>query len=724
MTETHVSLPISADQPTVAGAVLKSKIWKDDDCVVCGRIVCKDMKNHPLPTFAQDRWDLSPVVHRPNALSHERFIDFTKYNDPVRQITAKELMAWRLQQKGRGRRYLSTSAVSQSHQDIKSLFAFMDKWKIPTLRSLTQANLEVWLRELRSRKLDRKNISDKLRVARWLYEARESLTYDSISFSCWKGKSLRQIVGVKAHGENKTPRIHEDVIAPLFQWAMTYIDRFAEDIISADAEWRTNRANYIPKGPMRGGGDRKSTEEVTGNLIRYIAQLRERGLPLPGENNRINYFGIQKETGISQSALRRRMDLLSAAAMELGVGVATISVKPSIIPELGEAWRDSFDTFQTFSLEVRNLIAACYIVCAYLSGMRDCEVQCMRRGCYQPEKDEAGIVVRHKIVSKAFKENNRVNGELGCERTWIVLEEVARAVSIMERLMAPVHEKGPDYLFRKPRRVRTLTTCKSWAVLTAGVNRYIKQFIQTICDDLEPRFGANLGIPAMPMPHGRIPKITVRMFRRTVAWFIANQPFGIVAGMIQYGHTSEVMFEGYAGTSESGFRAEVEAERALARKTDMVELYEDWKRGIKPSGPMADSLESEFKNIREQLGDFTGVIATDPRRREKMLEHLRIRLYPGLLADCFFSPADAKCLSHLQPKERIEPVVGICDPNCNNACWLKKHLKVWECNRDDVKRLSKRNRISPIQRDILKDAVAKCERIITSISEASRVRQT
>ncbi|MEZ5874829.1 MAG: hypothetical protein R3D30_08335 [Hyphomicrobiales bacterium] len=43
------------------------------------------------------------------------------------------------------------------------------------------------------------------------------------------------------------------------------------------------------------------------------------------------------------------------------------------------------------------------------------------------------------------------------------------------------------------------------------------------------------------------------------AWYIANRPFGSVAGKIQYKHASLAMFEGYAGASRSGFRSETKA---------------------------------------------------------------------------------------------------------------------------------------------------------------------
>src|SRR5262249_4157413 len=67
---------------------------------------------------------------------------------------------------------------------------------------------------------------------------------------------------------------------------------------------------------------------------------------------------------------------------------------------------------------------------------------------------------------------------------------------------------------------------------------------------------------------------TTRQFRRTVAWHIANRPFGTVAGMIQYKHASIAAYEGYAGSSRSGFRNEVERERALGQLDDVLSYFE------------------------------------------------------------------------------------------------------------------------------------------------------
>jgi hypothetical protein len=80
--------------------------------------------------------------------------------------------------------------------------------------------------------------------------------------------------------------------------------------------------------------------------------------------------------------------------------------------------------------------------------------------------------------------------------------------------------------------------------LKAGVNLYIADLMEHINGTLQPRLAA-LGLPPIRFDdEDGIDKITTRMFRRTVAWHIATQPFGVVAGMIQYGQMCETMFEG------------------------------------------------------------------------------------------------------------------------------------------------------------------------------------
>ena len=73
------------------------------------------------------------------------------------------------------------------------------------------------------------------------------------------------------------------------------------------------------------------------------------------------------------------------------------------------------------------LQAAAYVVCAYLSGMRDSELQAMQRGCLQVVRAEDGAILRHRIRSIAYK------GKLGRgeEAEWVTIAPVAEAVAVL-----------------------------------------------------------------------------------------------------------------------------------------------------------------------------------------------------------------------------------------------------------------------------------------------------
>lgn len=113
---------------------------------------------------------------------------------------------------------------------------------------------------------------------------------------------------------------------------------------------------------------------------------------------------------------------------------------------------------------------------------------------------------------------------------------------------------------------RTRTAAR--ALTYASTNRQLNEFIRWINDYCAARGRAD----GIPMINERPWVLSTRQFRRTLAWFIARHPGGAVAGAIAYRHQAVCMFEGYAGTSDSGFRAEVESEQALARGEHLLAM--------------------------------------------------------------------------------------------------------------------------------------------------------
>jgi len=177
-------------------------------------------------------------------------------------------------------------------------------------------------------------------------------------------------------------------------------------------------------------------------------------------------------------------------------------------------------------------------------------------------------------------------------------------------------------------------------------------------------------------------ELTTLQFRRTLAWHIAHQPFGVVAGARQYKHAQVAIFEGYAGTSASGFAAEVEAEQAVARLDYAENLYRDWLASGPSGGGASHKINAEFARIHAELADLPGTIA-DPRRLRTMLSHLAVILHPGILGDCFYQPATALCARQArQPAgKKPLPMLNTC-LTCPNARRPSVHLPRQEQDRD------------------------------------------
>jgi hypothetical protein len=239
---------------------------------------------------------------------------------------------------------------------------------------------------------------------------------------------------------------------------------------------------------------------------------------------------------------------------------------------------------------------------------------------------------------------------------------------------------------------------------------------KSVNDHLD-RFRAHAAAVGYPVPavDGDDWHLTSGQFRRTLAWHLANRPFGAIAGKIQYQHLRVASFEGYGGTSASGFKAEVAAERELARLEDIVERYEDYKAGVRFAGPGAARVTAEFRRIREELGDFPGLIA-DERRLRVLLEHLARTLHPAVLNDCYFAPETALCLARAGSAGREAPLVNACSPSrCANSCVTGRHLPVWARARDDAVALLARPRLSPLQQAALTDEVARMDAVIAAV---------
>ena len=96
------------------------------------------------------------------------------------------------------------------------------------------------------------------------------------------------------------------------------------------------------------------------------------------------------------------------------------------------------------------------------------------------------------------------------------------------------------------------------------------------------------------------------------------------------------MFEGYAGTSDSGFRGEVEAEQSLQRGERLLAMIENHEHHDL-RGPAAREAQTRLDNL-ERSRAYTGSVVTDRRRLLRIMRREDPHIYLGHFVACIYNP--------------------------------------------------------------------------------------
>ncbi|HCK83488.1 MAG TPA: integrase [Hyphomonadaceae bacterium] len=674
-----------------------------------------------LSRFGDASWDLSPAVTRANTRRCHITAHFGDIDDARLVRTLKEFLYARLNVDLPGARLrLPPSMLRAYFNRIRRFLDFVvERLGCCDLSRVDQPLVDAYFANLRQgASRSRKQIAHLLQIVVEVALFSAHMPSGGLRFTPWRGRPAYQVAGARSTpGECNTPRLPESIIEPLLAWSIKYVNVFAPDILAAREEWERlkRRAARVCAAEAQLPLDaRRRRVAARFNAFLETRAREGRGIPvwsaLPaGHASRpvaaaslINRKLIELIIVCPPNATQRRIDRLQTALPQLGAELGGMDTPISIDPDTGRPWRSRFDQF-AIQTEERMLQAAIYVVCAYLTGMRDSEVQAMQAGCCRSIRGEDGVVMRHRIRSVAYKGKRAVPEPAD----WVTIAPVADAVKVLHRLTARIRAAdGEDGLWR----VLHPKSCSKTHV-SAEIVRTLNQFR----DHLNAQFGSP-GAPIIPPgPDDRPWRITTRQFRRTIAWHIANRPFGAVAGMIQYKHASVAAFEGYAGSSQSGFRAEIARERALGQLDDIMTYFDAHQDGLSLSGPASSRVKRSLDTAAVDLSPLPGRVA-DRARLRTLLKDLARTLYVGPLADCFFDPAHALCLKRATDIEREAPAMALCEPTrCPNACFTTRHKPVWAKARDDAALMLKEKRLSSAQRTILKADVARYAYVVDAI---------
>ncbi|MFI5593715.1 hypothetical protein ACIA5G_52445 [Amycolatopsis sp. NPDC051758] len=449
--------------------------------------------------------------------------------------------------------------------------------------------------------------------------------------------------------ENRTARIPEQVLAPLLAWALRFTDDFAPDILTA-VRARQAQLQRLAGPLLTRQGD------ILAQLDTYLQQHLNEAAPLPGLRGKPNAYFIGSQIGCQRSRLHAPAParMIHETAAVVGVTDHTWLV-PAITGQLaGQPWVDGIATHhptQSVAVLARLLHTACYIVVAYFSGMRDSEIKHIRRGGVTTLRDSTGAAYRWRLTSRVFKGQH---DPAGTPETWIIGAPASRAVAVLEELQP----SGEDLLFRPLSRTQGRAAD---VINTPSTNRQLNEFVIWV-----NAYCARAGrADVITNADGGVFRLRSSQFRRTLAWFIARRPGGSIAGAIQYKHHGIQMFEGYAGTSRSGFRAEVESEQALLRGDHLTDIATTYYHDL--AGPAAEEARRRL-DVLTANPDFPGLVLADPVRARRFLARHEPDIYPGTYATCVFTAATARCLPPSRAAASTVPALERCHPlECANV---------------------------------------------------------
>ncbi|MER6170691.1 hypothetical protein [Streptosporangium sp. NPDC001681] len=645
------------------------------------------------PKFADLEWDFTPFVPR---TVKDAMIRFDRLPDGPAQLAAREYFYSRINRAvpnrhrpRAGTRPMKITWVNQEFNRYVMIVEALAELGVTRLAEATQEHLDVvlraWLTEMKKPRESRtvpvtdrryrshnkrarqeqpaepikpRTVGTRISTIKHMAAHRRFISGDALTFDPWPGRPALHVAQHPGDDEeNDTPRIPEVIMAPLLKAAVFYVTTASVDITAALRELERLDAADEARPKLRAG-------EVEQRIRAFIDLRRRQGRGIPALPSRSrarapeapvvdgviqapNYTLVFQLSEVGQAW--HCQPLILQAGAELGYEDGGLDTPISVWPDTGQPWRPRLSR-PTLRNEIYMLRIACWIVIAYLSGMRDTEVRELRRDCAFTTEGHDGRT-RYKLHGRVFK-GRKLSGE---EDEWVVLDVVHQAVKVLLEI-----NDDPTHLFGYRSKLGHYTLLDTVPALLDDFRDHLNTLPLTSDEPLIPPDGEHDW------------RFTTRQFRRTLAWHLAHQPFGVVAGARQYKHAKIAMFEGYAGTSASGFAAEVAAEEAVAMLDYLEELYLDWDTGQGAAGGAAARINAEFDRIRRELGDLPGVVG-NPTRLRTMLTHLAKTLHPGVLNDCFFQAATAVCVKRAKIIGRPVPQHNMC-LRCPNARRSSVHL--------------------------------------------------
>lgn len=623
----------------------------------------------PLSIYADEVWSLAPLVANPSASRPS--LDWARFPDTVRPQV--RMAAWMMINNPLPMSVLAGHPAWHARLGPHGIHDTVLRWQhftawlhlqdLPALHDVTGDVLAAYAgHQARQPGADRSAaVKDLVALTRlWAFDAAGSMP-SGMAMPPWHRHGVDDFLPATptgSRGENTTEPIGAATMGPLLIWALRVVDDFADDILAARTESR-RLAELAASTP--------GTRESRIRLKRYLQDLIDRGLPVPSRHN-AGYRNSLANTYIAAQA--------SCPAKQVNTLLANGRWK-HLLPYVrdnpgpcplgtpvtgrieGEPWVEFIDFTETRQL-MRHLGTACFIVLAYLTGMRPAEVLGLQTGCC-PDTESGRHLIHGRVFKNAADEDgNHHSAGHPREVPWVAIPPVVRAIRLLEKI-AP---DGGLLFDAGAHSFHDTRTAPAASIGNEGLRGRIEAFAAW-ANGLARRLGREH--EAIPDdPHG---PIGLARFRRTLAWHIARRPGGLVALAIQYGHMRTAISGGYAARGRDGIHELLDIETARSTADTLTTLNEDLNRGAGISGPAA----RRAIHAASQAPVFAGSIRTLRQARD-ILDNPALTVYdnPGAFLMCVYNRERALC--H-RPQTTDTPRLDRCRPSCANVARTDDHAE-------------------------------------------------
>lgn len=664
---------------------------------------------YPIPSFGDDsRWDLRALGWNPAAGRHSAVLLFDAFTGDW-NLRAREIAMAMLNpghQILRDQSLYLTAAPAHA-KTIRARLGGLKRfasWHADhldgaALNQLRQTDLDCFLGDIKSG-ASPSSARAAIESVRALHQYDRVITGGGVPFRPWGDATTIALSGQRFSDELSTPVISPHVWWPLLRSCWQYIDVFSHDIFAAADEWSALERPREERSAVRDPDDAIETWLAAAGSAVPLHRMSA-GRFTEGEIH-WTLLSLLVSDGHSKhlfsettrSEVRRRRERV-AHAIETGEVSTARGGLPSKITDVQRAdgstgpWIDGFDP-ATIRSQLKVLRNACYVFCAALTMMRDSELLSIRRGALTTFYGAPAVASQ---LRKGKRGTHR--------RNWWIIEPVAQAISVAERLAV-----GPA-VFGTSRRSQK----NEGQLETFDRHDELKKLIPQL-----NALGQDAGLE--PIPHFHL---APHMFRRTMAVITAQQPDGEVALGIQLKHAARRAVangttSGYASETPE-WAAEFEHELQEAVASRLVGTWSsDSVDDLRLAGAGAQRFRDELANVEADSAVKVG----DERALRTLLRDRFSTLRWGTINHCLGDLEQAACLKGLPAEAAAGGVMpNRCSPAaCRNSVVTDEHAPVWIAEeRDLVAKLRDRS-MAPHNREQLEAELRDVRQITRRFTDA------